>query len=136
MERDCSSGPLLDCSAVGHSQPQMMLEKIAAYGFTGFMVHCFLLLNLLQVPGLPRLSQKIMPFRNELRLFQLLVAGLTPPKEATETVKERSNILVEIMAKTYYGLRTRAKKFQKYGQVESIVMNMQNTPIYYVKYRN
>ena len=38
-------------------------------------------------------------------------------------------------AKTYYGLRTMAKKFKKCGQVENIVAHLQNMPIYYVKYK-
>ena len=41
----------------------------------------------------------------------------------------------EIKAKTYYSLRTMSKKFKKCGQVKSIVMHLQNAPIYYGKYK-
>ena len=39
-------------------------------------------------------------------------------------------------AKTYYELKWMAKKFQKYEQVESILVHLQNTPTYYVTYKN
>ena len=45
------------------------------------------------------------------------------PKEITATEKVRPKLLFEVMAKTYYGLRTMAKNKKKFGQVESIVMH-------------
>ena len=36
-----------------------------------------------------------------------------PPKETTETVKERPSLLVEVKTKTYYDLKTMARKFLK-----------------------
>ena len=47
--------------------------------------------------------------------------------KTTSNSKERPNLLVEVMSKTYCKLRTMAKKFKKFGQVESIVMNLKNT---------
>ena len=41
---------------------------------------------------------------------------------------------MELQAKLYYGLKTMAMKFRKYGQVENIAVHLQNTPTYYVKY--
>ena len=49
--------------------------------------------------------------------------------------KENANHLIQVKAKTYYGLKTMARKFLKNGQVESILMHLQNTPIYYAKYK-
>ena len=43
-----------------------------------------------------------------------------PQRETLATAKERLNFLVEVQAKVYYGLKTMARKFRKYGQVESI----------------
>ena len=43
---------------------------------------------------------------------------------------------MEMKTKVYYGLKTMAKKFRKYAQVKSIGVHLQNTPTYYVKYRN
>ena len=40
-----------------------------------------------------------------------------------------------MQAKVYYGLKLMARKFRKHGQVESIAVNLQNTPIYYVNYK-
>ena len=58
-------------------------------------------------------------------------------KEATATVKERPNLLVEEKAKTYFGLKVMAKKFFfKYGQVESIAMHLQNATLYHAKYKS
>ena len=50
------------------------------------------------------------------------------PKETTATEKERPNLLMEVKNKTYYGLKTMARKFLKYGQVERTLMHIQNTP--------
>ena len=61
--------------------------------------------------------------------------GWPPPKETTATAKERLDFLVEVQEKVYYGLKMMARKFRKYGQVESIAVHLQNTPIYYVNYK-
>ena len=58
---------------------------------------------------------------------QIYWAGI-PPKETT--AKERPNFLVEMQTKVYYGLKTMARKFRKYGQVESIAVHLKNTPPY------
>ena len=47
-------------------------------------------------------------------------------------MKERPNLLVEVKAKTYYCLKTIGRK---YGHVETILMHLQNAPIYYAKYK-
>ena len=56
-----------------------------------------------------------------------------PLKEAIVTAKEKSKLLVK---ETYYRFRTMAKKFLKFGPVESKSMYFQIAPIYYAKYRN
>ena len=50
-------------------------------------------------------------------------------------MKERSNLLVEVKANAYYGLKKMARKFRKYRQVERIVMHLQNALINYAKYK-
>ena len=42
---------------------------------------------------------------------------------------------MEVKAKAYYGLKTMARKFLKKGQVERILMHLQNVLIYYAKYK-
>ena len=49
-------------------------------------------------------------------------------KEATATMIEKPNFLVEVQTKMYYGLITMARIFRKYGQVENIAVHLQNTP--------
>ena len=68
----------------------------------------------------------------------LITQDQSPPhqKETTTTTKERPNLQVEVKAKKYYGLKTMARKFRKYGQVKRILMHLQNAPIYYAKYKN
>ena len=51
------------------------------------------------------------------------------------TAKEMTNFLVDLQAKVYYGLKTMARKFWKYGQVESIAVHLKNIPIYHVNYK-
>ena len=51
--------------------------------------------------------------------------------ETKPTTKEKPKLLVEVKAKTYYGLKAMARKFRKYGQVERNLMHLQNTSIYY-----
>ena len=58
---------------------------------------------------------------------QVYGAGI-PPKETTATAKERPNFLVEVKAKTPYGLKTIARKFLKYGQVKRILMHQYIMP--------
>ena len=36
---------------------------------------------------------------------------------------------MEVQAKLYYGLKTMARKFRKYRQLENIAIHLQNTPI-------
>ena len=50
-----------------------------------------------------------------------------PKKETTATIKERPNLLVKVQTKMYYGLKTITMKYRKYGQVEYIVVHLQNT---------
>ena len=50
------------------------------------------------------------------------------------TTKERPSLLVEVQAKFYYGLKTMARKFRKYGQGESVAVQLQNN-VYYVNYK-
>ena len=54
-------------------------------------------------------------------LQQIYGVGILP-KETTATAKEWPNFLVEVQAKLYYGLKTMARKFRKYEQVESIAV--------------
>ena len=42
---------------------------------------------------------------------------------------------MEVKTETYYGLKTMARKCLKYGQVEKILMYLENAPIYYAKYK-
>ena len=53
--------------------------------------------------------------------ISITLVWLIPPKETTETAKERPK-LVEVKAKTYYELLTMTKEILKYGQVQSIVL--------------
>ena len=62
---------------------------------------------------------------------QIYGAGV-PPKETTVTAKEMPNFLVEVQVKVYYGLKMMARKFIKYGQVDSIAVHLKYTPTYYV----
>ena len=57
------------------------------------------------------------------------------PKETTVTAKEKPNLLVEVKAIIYSSLRTITRKFFKYGQVESILIHLQNAPIFDVNYK-
>ena len=47
---------------------------------------------------------------------------VSPPKETTTSAKERTNLIVEVKAKTYYSLQMMSRKFLEYRQVESILM--------------
>ena len=58
---------------------------------------------------------------------------VSPQKETTATTKERPNLLVEVQAKFYYGLKTMARKFKKYGYEENIGVHLQNAQTCYVK---
>ena len=40
-----------------------------------------------------------------------------------------------MQVEVYYGLKTMAKKFRKYGLVESIVVHLQDVPIYHINYK-
>ena len=42
---------------------------------------------------------------------------------------------MEVKAKTYYVFKLVVRKLKEYGQVESILMHLQNAPIYYAKYK-
>ena len=59
---------------------------------------------------------------------------ISPQKEATATKKEWTNLLMEVQAKLYYGLKAMASKFRKYGQLENITVHLKNTPTY-IKYQ-
>ena len=55
------------------------------------------------------------------------MGSVSPQKEIiTATAKERPNLLMEVKAESYYGLRTTAKKFKKFSQVENICRRHQN----------
>ena len=71
---------------------------------------------------------------NDETTKQIYDAGI-PIKETTATVKEKSNLPVEVKAKTYYDLKLMARKSLKYGQVESILIHLQNTPLYNAIYK-
>ena len=68
--------------------------------------------------------------------FNFLRLVSFPLKRDHSNNKRRANLLVEMKTKVYCGLKTMAKKFRKYAQVKSIGVHLQNTPTYYVKYRN
>ena len=50
--------------------------------------------------------------------------------ETTATMKEGLSLLVEVKAMLYYGMKTMARKFRIYEQIENIVVHLQNTPTY------
>ena len=78
---------------------------------------------------------KIMPnFETNYDHFNFL-KPVSTLKETTETTKESPNLLVEVQAKMYYSLKTMARKFRKYGQVENIMIHLQNTPTHCLKYK-
>ena len=48
----------------------------------------------------------------------------------------RLNLLLEVKAKTYFGMKTMTRKFRKYGQIERIVVHLKNATIFCAKYKN
>ena len=62
-------------------------------------------------------------------------SGPVSPQRRPQQLRERSSHLVEVKAKTYYSLKSIPRKFRKYLQVESILIHLQNAPIYHAKYK-
>ena len=57
----------------------------------------------------------------------------SPPKGDHSKHERKATPPNEGKVKTYYDLKTIARKFLKYGKVKVILMHLQNTLIYYAK---
>ena len=78
--------------------------------------------------GKPEGWKMMMNLRTNIDHFDFL--GLVPPqKMTTATTKEGPSLLVKVQAKLYYSLKTMARKFRKYGQVQNTCKIRQHTKL-------